>query len=169
MGCGGAIATFSYSTWVAAFPELATVPEGQATSLYFPMACVSLRNDGTGPVSDPAVQLLLLNLLTAFYAELYTQSQGDQSPGSAKDANSPVGRIDSASEGSVSVHTDIGSSVSEQMAFYAQNKYGLNFWALTAVYRRARYVPGALQAGGSYAGAWSGLNGLGSGFLGGFR
>ena len=138
--------TFSYSTWTATFPELASVPEAQA-DIYFQMAEYINRNDGTGPVSDPGLQLTLLNLVTAHLATLYTQSLGDQSPGSAKPANSPVGRINSASEGSVSVQTDYGTNISQQMAYMVSTKYGAQWWFMTAIYRKFRYVPGQLQSG----------------------
>lgn len=168
MGRGGAIAVFSYTTWTTTFPQLSSVVEAQA-EIYFAMATVILRNDGTGPVSDPSTQLLLLNLLTAHIATLYTQSLGDPNPGSPKAANSPVGRINSATEGSVTVATDYGTDVGQQQAWLIQTQFGAQFWFMTSQYRRAVYIRGALQPGGSYFGAGAGLGVLGSGFLGGFR
>lgn len=163
MGCGGATATFSYATWTATFPQLASVSEPQA-DIYFAMATVVLRNDGTGPVTDPNTQLLLLNLLTAHIATLYTQSLGDPSPGSPKSANSPVGRISNATEGSVSVATDYGTTIGQQQAWLIQTQFGSQYWFLTAQYRTMRYIPGALQPGGSYFGAQAGLTGGFGGF-----
>ena len=145
MGC--APVQFSYSGWIAAFPEFSSVPEAQA-NIYFDMATVIQRNDGCGPVTKPSVQLMLLNLLTSHMATLYSQSLGDQSPGAPKPANSPVGRISSATEGSVTVQLDYGTVTSQQQAYLIQTHYGSTWWALTAQYRTMRYVQGALQPGG---------------------
>lgn len=151
MGC--APVQFSYSLWTQQFPEFAAVNPVQA-EFYFDLATVVQRNDGTGPVCSPTTQLNLLNLLTSHIATQYSQSLGDPSPGSPKDANSPVGRISSATEGSVTVQTDYGSNVSQQMAWAITTKYGALWWALTAQYRTARYVPGALQPGGLGGGVY---------------
>jgi hypothetical protein len=145
MGC--APVQFDYNRWVQTFPELAAVVQPRA-QLYFDLSAIMWRNDGTGPVSNPATQLNLLNLLTAHLATTYTQGLGDPSPGAPKDANGPVGRISNATEGSVSIATDYGTSIPQQMAFLIQTRYGATFWALTAQYRTARYMPGTLQAGG---------------------
>lgn len=145
MGCQPV--QFSFSLWVQQFPEFASLTSQQG-QFYFDLATVIHRNDGTGPVTNPSVQLNLLNLMTSHMATLYSQSLGDQSPGSPKSASSPVGRINSATEGSVSVQTDYGSTISQQQAFCIQTKYGATWWALTGQYRTARYIPGALQPGG---------------------
>jgi hypothetical protein len=78
---------------------------------------------------------------------MYSQSQGDQSPGAPKDANTPVGRISSATQGSVTVQTEL-NVLPGQASWYSQTKYGLDFWQATAGYRLARYKPGQLQPGG---------------------
>lgn len=145
MGC--APVQFSYALWTATFPELASIPMARAES-YFDMATIIQRNDGGGPITKPNVQLSLLNLLTAHIASLYSQSLGDQQPGAPKPANSPVGRINSATEGSVSVQTDYGTTVGQQQAWLIQTQYGATWWAMTAQYRTARYISGALQPGG---------------------
>lgn len=154
MGCQPV--QFSYSLWISQFPEFSPLSPEQG-AFYFSLATIVHRNDGTGPVTDPTVQLNLLNLMTSHMATLYAQSLGDQSPGAPKTANSPVGRISSATEGSVTVQTDYGSTISQQQAFCIQTKYGATWWALTAQYRTARYIPGALQPGGlgaPYGGAF---------------
>lgn len=145
MGC--APVSFDYNLWVQTFPEFSAISEPQAT-LWFGFATIIQRNDGCGPVSNPVTQLSLLNLVTAHLVSLYLQSQDDPSPGAAKDANTPVGRINSATEGSVSVATDYGTNVSQQMSFCLQSKYGSAWWAMTAQYRTMRYIPGSLQPGG---------------------
>lgn len=158
MGC--APVTFNYTLWTTQFPEFSALTEAQG-QFYFDLATVIQRNDGRGPVSNPSTALNLLNLLTSFMATQYSQSMGDQSPGSAKPANTPVGRISDATEGSVTARTDYGATISQQQAYLIQNKYGATWWALTAQYRTARYVPGQLQSGAAYgAGGFPGYGGF---------
>jgi hypothetical protein len=139
---------FDYQTWIALYPEFASVSAAQAQG-FFNLATVYHRNDGGGPVNNAALQTTLLNLVTAHIAALSVQAQGDPSPGSPKDVNAPVGRISAASEGSVSVSFDYGTSASERRAFFAQTRYGAMYWAATQQYRTACYLPG----GCAYSGA----------------
>jgi hypothetical protein len=132
---------FSYPAFVARYPEFASVSLAQAQE-FFNEATIYHANDGGGPVSNATIQSALLNMVTAHISALYTQSQGDPSPGSAKDANSPVGRISNASEGSVSAAFDYGSSASDHKMFFCQTKYGASYWAATQQYRTARYLSG---------------------------
>lgn len=139
---------FTYSDWVARFPEFATVPEATAQQ-YFNEAGVLWNNMGYSPATHITTQTILMNMLTAHIAALYWKVPSQGGPG-AQDPNSPVGRISSASEGSVSVSTDLGLTPSSSAftAWLQQTKYGLEFLALTTQYRAMRYVPGALQSGG---------------------
>jgi hypothetical protein len=50
-----------------------------------------------------------------------------------------VGRVSSASEGSVSASMDMGQQ-SKNAAFWLQTQYGATFWQATAKYRTMRYV-----------------------------
>lgn len=56
-----------------------------------------------------------------------------------------VGRIASATEGSVSVSADMGG-VSGNAAWFMQTPWGANYWQMTAKYRRFRYIPGGAYA-----------------------
>ncbi len=131
----GAVAVFSYSAWVARYPEFAAVPEATAEA-YFSEATLYLSNDGGSPVPDTkaAVQLMLLNMLTAHLAQLNWTPSGAQ-------PSQIVGRIASATEGSVSVSADLTIQAGSA-AWFTQTKYGLAFWQATAAYRTARYRPG---------------------------
>ena len=58
------------------------------------------------------------------------------------EAASPlVGRINNATEGSVTVGTDMGQ-VPFTAAWFLQTKYGAAFWQATAPFRTMQYVPG---------------------------
>lgn len=139
--CGGAgpIVVFDYQAWIARYRELSLVSEPAAQG-YFDEACIYWNNIGGSPVSRPQTQSLLLNMLTAHIAAIYSQAQGDPLPGAAKDANVPPGAIASASEGSVSASfkNEYPPGTSQ---WYQQTKYGSSFWAATTVYRRFRYMP----------------------------
>jgi len=125
--------TFVYADWIVAYPEFSTIPEATAES-YFDMATGFLRNDGTSPVSSTSTQTTLLYLLTAHIAKLFGTVNGQA-------ASDLVGRISSATEGSVSVSVDL-PQLPQSAAWFSQTKYGLMFWQMTAAYRTARYVPG---------------------------
>lgn len=139
----GVVASFNYSAWQTRFPELAQTPPGLA-SAYFTEATIYWRNDGTGPVCDPNIQLTILNLLTAHIAYLYTQQQGDPSPGAPRDANTPPGRVSDASEGSVSGSFEYPSpdNASAVRIWANQTRYGAQWWSMTNAYRSFRYFAG---------------------------
>lgn len=128
----GAIATFSYATWVARYPEFAAVSEPLAQA-YWDEATIYWANNGNGPVTTAAIQGTLLNMLTAHIAALYSpRGDGTQDPGT------PVGRISQASEGSVSVSTEADYPPGSPQ-WFQQTKYGASFWQATATYRTARF------------------------------
>jgi hypothetical protein len=133
MGC---VVVFSYSAWNALFPEFSTtVSEAQATVLFDIVASTLQRNDGGGPISKPTTQLNLMNYAVAHLAFLYNGTN-------TQPAAQVVGRINSATEGSVSVQTDYGANVSQAQAFWITTKYGAFWWQATNQYRRMRYIPG---------------------------
>lgn len=131
----GAIATFDFAAWQRRYPELGAVTEPQAQD-YFTEATLYLRNDGTGPVRDPVQQLMLLNMLVAHIASLRTTSADGQAQGGI------VGRIASATEGSVSVTAAEMPNEGSLAAWFQMTPYGLAYWAATASLRMARYIPG---------------------------
>lgn len=133
---------FNYTAWEARYPEFSAVMEATAQG-YFNEATLYWDNTGCSPVTDPANQLTILNMLTAHIAALY----GPQGGAGTGDPGAPVGRISNATEGSVSVALQ-NDYAPGTVQWYQQTKYGSSFWAATAQYRTARYVRGALQPGG---------------------
>jgi hypothetical protein len=127
------IVQFDYAGWALRYPELASV-SGPTAQLYFDDASLYLNNSACSTVQDPARRLQLLNMITAHLVKLFATVNGQ--------AASPlVGRISSATEGTVTVQTDIGNQPASA-EFWAQTPYGFAFWQATARYRRMRYVPG---------------------------
>ena len=121
--------TFSYSTWVARYPEFSTVTE-QVAQLYFNEACLYCDNTGAGPITDQTKLAMLLNMLTAHIAFL-------NDPANA----GIVGRVASASEGSVSVSLDAGL-MPGTAAWFMSSRYGAAFYQATAGQRTARIYRG---------------------------
>lgn len=121
---------FDYALWILRYPEFSEV-SAELAQLYFDEATMFLRNDGSGPVTDAAIQLRLLNLMTAHIAALNSGANG-QTP-------SPfVGQMTSASEGSVSVGAN-ALAAPGTYAWWILTRYGAEFWAATAAYRTMHY------------------------------
>jgi len=124
---------FQYAPWSRLFPEFGAITEAQVTGVVLPLAEQYCRNDGGGPVTTAATQTNLLNLMVAHICQLLY--------GSTTQPTSPlVGRINSATEGSVSVGTDFPTT--PEAAWYNQTRYGSMFWVATAPMRTMRYIPG---------------------------
>lgn len=135
----GVIVQPDYNTFLAIFPEFGSLSADQY-GFAFDFATQFCRNDGCGPVSKASIQSRLLNLMTAHWAYLLYGT--DQTGG----APQLVGAINSATEGSVSVGTK-NDYPPGTVQWYQQTKYGSAFWAATAPYRQAIYVPGPVNTG----------------------
>lgn len=129
----GAVATFDYAAWKARYPEFNTVSSSLAGQ-YFVEAGLYLNNTGAGPVADAPTQLMLLNMLVAHIAKLNAVIENTP-------ASDLVGRINNASEGSVSVGAEADLPPGSPQ-WFAQTKYGFAFWQATARFRRMNYIPG---------------------------
>ncbi len=137
----GVAVNFDYALWSARYPEFCSVSSAQAQA-YFTEATLYFRNDGTGPICNADQQLLLLNMLTAHIAALNSGINGQP-------ASPLVGRVNSASEGSVSVGTDLQLPQGSAQ-WYAQTKYGFAFWQATAALRTFRYAPNVKNVANPY-------------------
>lgn len=129
-----AIVVFDITAFRERYPEFATVSD-TLLNAYFVEATVYLDNSDCSPVQDASVRAVYLNMLVAHIAAL-NSGVGGQKPSGL------VGRISSASEGSVSVSTgDV--PVSQASWWYLQTPYGASYWNATAQYRTFQYVPGS--------------------------
>lgn len=132
--CGTGVVTFSYPRWAARYPEFSGVSEATAQA-YFDEAGLYCDNTPCSIVADLGERAILLNMVTAHIASL-------NAPVSAGGSGSSlVGRISSASEGSVSVQAQMDLSPGSAQ-WYGQTKYGIAYWQATAKYRTMTYVPG---------------------------
>ena len=130
----GVIVTFDYQQFITRYPEFAYLSEPLIMEYYLE-ATIFHRNDGGGPVRDPTAQLVYLNMMTAHIAALNAPTAA----GGA--ASNLVGRISTASEGSVSVGTE-NPYPPGAPSWYQQTKYGSAYWNATKPYRTARYIRG---------------------------
>ena len=117
------------------YPEFSTV-SAALLDMYFTEVTMSyLDNTDASRVQQIEQRQVLLNMLVAHVAAINAGVNGQ--------APSPlVGRINTASEGSVSVGTDMGQ-VPGTAAWFMQTKYGASYWQATAQFRTMNYVPGA--------------------------
>jgi hypothetical protein len=117
----------------AAFPELASLSDAQL-GVYWKMAQSYCDNTPSSVITDWSPggdRETCLRLMVAHIATLF--GFGPQGDGRA----GLVGRIASASQGSVSVAVEMPSS--PNAAWYMQTQYGAMFWQLTAPYRTMHY------------------------------
>jgi hypothetical protein len=125
---------FDATTFKLRYAEFAAVSDA-LLQLYFNEACLYLDNTETSRITDLPTRTLFLSMITAHIAALNGQGTGGTGiPGA-------VGRVSSASEGSVSISTDFMASSNGLMAWYLQTQYGVAFWASSARYRTMQYVP----------------------------
>ena len=129
MSCAGGVVVFDPAAWIAAFPELTATP--QQAAQWFNQATLYCANTPDSPV--PAVErATLLDLLTAHIGKLFQVKQD----GSGQLESSLVGRIESATQGSVSVSA---GAIVGTPGWFQQTQYGVMYWQATAIYRTFRY------------------------------
>ncbi len=136
--------TFDYTTWVARYPEFQGVTQPVA-QMYFTEATLYVDNTGMGPINDVNMLTLILNMTTAHIAALNSPKIADTYNSTGTEAASPlVGRISSASEGSVSVSSEYAEQ-SANAAWWTQTKYGAAAYQALMPFRTAMYFPSGRQ------------------------
>lgn len=137
--------TFDFATWSGQFAEFAACTQAQGQG-WFDRASLICANQLCNPANWPTATLqTLLYLLTSHIAWLNAPRDANGNPAATGAPPPPVvGRINSFSEGSASGGADMGDANvgSPSQAWYMQTKYGAEFWASTASFRTAQYVPG---------------------------
>jgi hypothetical protein len=147
------IVAFNYPQFVAQFPEFEQVDQATISGWFTVAGATICRNDGLGPVSNATTQMVLMMFATAHLIQLFV-SQLNGQPNTESPAAVPppniVGRISSATEGSVAVQAEMSAPPSAAAAFWYQTRYGTAWWAMTAPYRTFRYLPGPQRYFGPY-------------------
>lgn len=157
-----AVVIFDPSAFKAAFPEFVDVPDARLEALFDMAAATILDNTGASIATDLATRAALLNLLVAHQLALYGTGVAGDAHGGPSGA---VGRVASATEGSVSSSLEYKAAASATEAWFNQTQYGAQYWAMTVQWRSFRYgVAGLSGVGRSldfrnpyghiYAGNW---------------
>jgi Protein of unknown function (DUF4054) len=160
---GTGIVTFNYATWQGQYPGLAQTVNVSLATNYFNIATMYLDNSPISMVwnaSPGGKRETILYMLLSHIAVLFATDANGQP------VNPLVGRINSATQGSVSVQTDVGD-LPFTAQWFAQTPYGFAAWQALAPYRTAMYVsppnpngyPGNLGYGYGF-----GTNPFGGGF-----
>lgn len=126
------VVVFDPVAFLVQYPQFSSVAT-TALNFNFTLATLLLNNSCCSVVQDAPTRQTLLNLLTAHITQLFNGING-QAPAGL------VGRIATASEGSVNVAAEYASTMSLNAAFLAQTPFGAMFLAATAIYRTMRYV-----------------------------
>lgn len=133
--------TFDFATWIALYPEFAACSSVQGAA-WFARAGLYCANNVRNPPYCDGILDQLLYMLTSHIGWLSAPRGADGYPASSGIAPAPiVGRVNSASEGSVSVGSEWSGSGSPSEAWFLQTPYGAAFWQATAGYRTFRYSP----------------------------
>ncbi|HGM5054113.1 TPA: DUF4054 domain-containing protein [Serratia marcescens] len=129
-----AVVTLDIASFRAMYPEFSNVPDTILPFL-FDQSTDYLNNTDFSLVEDVVKRERLLYILMAHLVYVrYGDNRG-------RGGSGMVGRIASATEGSVSVSSDLGP-IEFRYAWYTQSPYGMDFWQATKVYRMANYYPG---------------------------
>lgn len=134
------VVVFDAAEFIAAYPEFTGVST-PALQMNFDLSTINLENCCGSAVSNPTIRQALLYLLTAHITFLFTPclANNQQPPGI-------VGRIASATEGSVSVSASFPAT--PEAAWFVQTRYGALFWQSTSVIRTMHYIPAPQQCCG---------------------
>ena len=122
---------FNLAAFQARYPEFSGV-SGANLGACFVEATLYMSNSDSSPVQDLTRRTLLLNMLTAHIAYLGGALSADGQP-------LPVGRVSSATEGSVTAQLEYAPPGTQ--AWFVQTGYGAAFWQATQNLRCFRYIP----------------------------
>jgi hypothetical protein len=134
---------FSYEMWVGLFPEFASVSSTQGSAYFLRATNTFAANSCTNPAFGDGRLEYLLYLATSHVAYLSCPKDANGNPAATGTEGSQlVGRISSASEGSVSVATEyqVGGDMDQLSAYLDQSKYGAEYYAAISNYRTAVYL-----------------------------
>jgi hypothetical protein len=127
-----AIVTFVPADFKAAYPEFVAVPDARCTVMFTMAEQAILDNTDNSPVMALDYRSQLFWLLVAHMLTLFAIG--------ADGSERPVGRVDTATEGTVSVgfayELPQGSAMSP---WFNQTKYGAMYWMMTAQFRSMKY------------------------------
>ncbi len=126
------VVTLDVAEWKLKYPQYNALTDSQVEDLFF-AATTYLENTPQSVITDEDKRKYFLYLLMAHIAYLfYADANGNGG------VTGMVGRLSSASEGSVSVGSTI-SNAPFNAEFFLQSPYGFTFWQATKIYRMGFY------------------------------
>lgn len=126
------VVTLDVAEWKSKYEQYNALTDQQVKDLFY-AATTCLENTTQSVIADEDKRKYFLYLLTAHFAYLfYVDANGNGG------MTGMVGRLSSASEGSVSVGSEI-SSAPLNVEFFLQSPYGFTFWQATKIYRMGFY------------------------------
>jgi hypothetical protein len=142
------VVTFDWVKFRTWFPEFGCLTEAQGQA-YFDMSGLYCANSQQNPLWCFGVLPQVLLLVTAHLAWLMAPRDANGNPTAQGQPASPiVGRINSASQGSVSLGATLdGEAGSPSQQFFSQTRYGLAAWQSMATGRTARYIANPTMVG----------------------
>jgi hypothetical protein len=127
---------FDYAAWAARWPALAAVvAEPTAQAMFDEAQATLLDNSDASPVKNLITRGWLFNLLVAHMATLDQRSAQAGAAGGGM-----LGRVQSASEGSVSV--SMGDYPVGSGKWFEQTQPGAQYWQAIQPHLRFQYHPG---------------------------
>lgn len=133
-----AIVTLDATKFKKQYPEFSGLSDDVCARL-FDVACIYLNNTDRSPIRNAAKRETLLFMLMAHVQSLSANATGSASGGSAAGGSGMVGRVSSATEGSVSISADYGPT-SGSAAWFLQTQYGAMYWQAISSLRMFRYI-----------------------------
>lgn len=134
------VVVFDPAAFKTAYPDFATVADA-ALQLNFTLATLILNNTCRSVFVDAVTRETYLNLLVAHITALRNGVNGQPPQGI-------VGRVNSATEGTVSVSAEYAAGVSQSQAWFVQTQWGAMFWLATSTFRGMHYIPAPAHCGG---------------------
>ena len=132
------VVQFDPAQFIIDYPMFAGIDAG-VLGRNFTRATLQLNNSCQSLVCDANQRELLLELLVAHITELNNGTNDGN--GNINPPTGVVGRISSATEGSVSLgNAEYSAPANANQAYYIQTTYGAEFWQATAKYRTMRYI-----------------------------
>lgn len=132
-----AVVVFDPAAFKLAFPQFANAADGQLTALFTMIGFSLIDNTDGSIVVNVDQRAAMMNLLMAHLLTLfgYTTATGTVTPGTGA-----VGRVASATEGTVSTSLGYNVPAGASEAWYSQTPYGAMYWVMTAPFRSFHYV-----------------------------
>lgn len=139
------IVIFNEAGFLLRYPQFtayATANPGALQGRFDEVTMLYINNTLTSVVRDTTERAMLINMAIAHTLQL----DGVLTATGQGSTAGQVGRVSSASEGSVSASLDMGTT-SAAAAWWLQTSYGASYWNGTAKYRTVRYARAPRRCG----------------------